>query len=153
MMTPPQRYVWRAFAQLSTAELYALLRLRSEVFVVEQQCIYLDADGRDMEADHLLASRDDDHLAGCLRVFAPDKVTGFAGIGRVITSPEARGTGLGRWLVHEAIDFIAKRHGGVQIEISAQAYLERFYGGFGFKRTSADYLEDGILHCAMLRAG
>lgn len=151
-MRRPQRYAWHGFAELSAAELYSLLRLRSEVFVVEQQCIYLDADGRDAEADHLLAWGEDGHLAGCLRVFAPDKVGAPAGIGRVVTSPGDRRTGLGRWLVHEAIDFIGERHGEVQIAISAQAYLERFYAGFGFTRSSADYLEDGILHCEMLRS-
>jgi ElaA protein len=151
MMRRPERYAWHGFAQLSAAELYSLLRLRSEVFVVEQQCIYLDADGRDAEADHLLAWGDGNHLAGCVRVCAPDKAGGPAGLGRVVTAPADRGTGLGRWLVHEGLDFIAKRYGNVRVKISAQAHLERFYAGFGFERTSADYLEDGILHCEMIR--
>lgn len=152
MMRPPQHYAWRGFGQLSAIELYSLLRLRCAVFVVEQQCPYLDLDGRDLEADHLLAWEQNDRLSGYLRVFAPDKLDAIARIGRVVTSSEGRGTGLGRWLVHEALDFIAKRHGGVQVEISAQARLERFYADFGFRRSSADYLEDGILHCDMLRS-
>lgn len=151
-ITLPQRHAWRGFGQLSAGELYLLLRLRCEVFVVEQQCAYLDVDGRDLEAEHLLAWGDHDHLSGYLRVFAPDKVNATAQIGRVVTSPEDRSTGLGRWLMHEALDFIAKRHGGVQIKISAQAHLERFYTDFGFRRSSADYAEDGILHCEMLRS-
>jgi ElaA protein len=151
-MTSPQRYAWRGFGQLSVAELYLLLRLRSEVFVVEQRCAYLDVDGRDLKADHLLAWGPSDRLSGYLRVFAPDNVDATAQIGRVVTAPEDRATGLGRWLMHEAIDFIAERHGGVQIKISAQAHLERFYTDFGFRRSSADYLEDGILHCEMLRS-
>jgi ElaA protein len=152
MMRPPHRYVWRGFRELSAAELYSVLRLRCEVFVVEQQCAYLDVDGRDPEADHLLAWGNNDLLAGCLRVFAPDEADATAQIGRVVTAPEARGTGLGRWLMDEAVDFIAERHGAVRIKISAQAHLERFYTDFGFSRSSADYLEDGILHCEMLRS-
>ena len=152
MTRPARRYDWRSFEQLSSVELYLLLRLRSEVFVVEQRCAYLDVDGRDLEAHHLLVWGREDRLAGYARVFAPDKVDATAGIGRVVTSAEGRGSGLGRWLMHEALDFIASRHGDVQIRISAQAHLERFYNEFGFRRSSDDYLEDDILHCDMLRS-
>jgi len=112
MITPPQQYAWRGFDQLSTTELYLLLRLRCEVFVVEQRCAYLDIDGRDQEADHLLAWGANDRLSGYLRVFAPGKVDASAQIGRIVTSSEGRGAGLGRWMVKEALGFIAKRHGG-----------------------------------------
>jgi ElaA protein len=152
MITPPQQYAWRGFDQLSTTELYLLLRLRCEVFVVEQRCAYLDIDGRDQEADHLLAWGANDRLSGYLRVFAPGKADASAQIGRVVTSSEGRGAGLGRWMVKEALGFIAKRQGDVQVKISAQVYLERFYADFGFRRSSDDYSEDGILHCEMLRA-
>jgi len=153
MMTkPPHHYAWRGFHQLSATELYLLLRLRCEVFVVEQQCPYLDIDGRDLEADHLLAWGVDDRLARYLRVFAPPRVDATAQIGRIVTSPEDRGSAIGRWMVQEALAFIAERHGGVLVKISAQVYLERFYAGFGFSRSSDDYSEDGILHCDMVRS-
>jgi ElaA protein len=151
MPESPQHHYWRSFAQLSTAELYSLLRLRCEVFVVEQQCAYPDIDGRDLEADHLLAWDSKDRLSGYLRVFGPDAADASARIGRIVTSPRDRKAGLGRWLVREALDFVAARYGDASIKISAQAHLERFYADFGFERSSPDYLEDGILHCDMLR--
>lgn len=151
MSGSPEHHAWRSFAQLSTAELYSLLRLRCEVFVVEQQCAYLDIDGRDPEADHLLAWDSDGCLSGYLRVFGPDATNASARIGRIVTAPGDRKAGLGRWLVRQALDFISKRNGDVSVKIAAQVYLERFYAGFGFERSSPDYLEDGILHCDMLR--
>lgn len=126
MIKPPQQYAWRSFDQLSGTELYLLLRLRCEVFVVEQRCAYLDVDGRDLEADHLLAWGPNDRLSGYLRVFAPTKVHASAQIGRIVTSPEDRGAGLGRWMMHEALSFIAKRHGGVQVEISVKSIWNTF---------------------------
>jgi ElaA protein len=152
MIKPPQRHVWRSFQQLSTEELYSLLRLRCEVFVVEQRCAYLDIDGSDEIAEHLLARGFDDRLCGYLRAFAPGKLGPAAHIGRVVTSPADRGTGLGTWLVQEALDFIAQRFGDVQVELAAQVHLERFYESFGFRRSSETYPLDGILHCDMLRA-
>jgi ElaA protein len=151
MSGSPQHHAWRSFAQLSTAELYSLLRLRCEVFVVEQQCAYLDIDGRDQQADHLLAWDSANRLCGYLRVFGPDGPDAAARIGRIVASSGDRGAGLGRWLVRQALDFVARRYGDVPIRISAQVYLERFYAEFGFERTSPDYREDGILHCDMLR--
>ena len=152
MTEPPQRFAWRGFHQLSATELYLLLRLRCEVFVVEQQCAYLDIDGRDLEADHLLAWGADDRLSGYLRVFGPTKGNGVAQIGRIVTSSEDRGLGLGRWLVQEALGFVAERHAGVPVKLSAQVHLERFYAGLGFTRSSDDYSEDGIFHCDMVRS-
>jgi len=152
MTKPPQHHVWRSFGQLTATELYLLLRLRCAVFVVEQQCPYLDIDGRDPAADHLLAWGGNDHLSGYLRVFAPGKTDATAQIGRIVTAPQDRGSGLGRWMMQEALGFIAQRHGDVPVRLSAQGYLERFYAGFGFRRSSDDYSEDGILHCDMLRS-
>ena len=151
MSGSPERHIWRSFVQLSAAELYVLLRLRNEVFVVEQQCAYQDIDGQDPLADHLLAWDSHGELSACLRVFAPDTAGGCARIGRIVTSPRHRKLGLGRWLVRQALEFIAARHGDVPVKISAQVYLERFYVSFGFARTSAEYLEDGIPHCDMVR--
>jgi ElaA protein len=147
----PHHHAWRDFAQLSAEELYSLLRLRNEVFVVEQQCAYQDIDGKDPKADHLLAWDSNGDLSGCLRIFSPGADNRHARIGRIVTSPRHRKAGLGRWLVRQALDFIAARYGDVSVKISAQVYLERFYADFGFARSSPDYFEDGILHCDMLR--
>ncbi|GGF08361.1 GNAT family N-acetyltransferase [Aliidongia dinghuensis] len=144
----PERFVWRAFDALGTAELYALLQLRSDVFVVEQNCVFADIDGKDAAALHLLVWVGD-MLGGYLRVFAPADA---AKIGRVVVAPAWRSTGLGRRLMAAALDQIAARWGAVPVELSAQAHLERFYSSFGFERTGPDYLEDGILHCDMRRA-
>jgi ElaA protein len=151
MIRPPQRHAWRSFHQLTTSELYLLLRLRCQVFVVEQQCAYLDIDGTDQTADHLLAWDIDDDLSGYLRVFAPNVFDAVARVGRLATSSRHRGTGLGHWLMEEALGFVARQYGDVTIELSAQAYLERFYSKFGFVRSSENYLEDGIPHCKMQR--
>jgi ElaA protein len=151
MIRPPSRHAWRSFRQLTTHELYLVLRLRCQVFVVEQQCAYLDIDGSDQMADHLLAWDVDDDLAGYLRVFAPSASDTVARIGRIATSPRHRGTGLGRWLVEEALGFVAQRYAAVVVELSAQAHLEPFYSKFGFRRSSGNYLEDEIPHCRMQR--
>jgi ElaA protein len=153
MSESPKRHAWRSFAQLATEELYSLLRLRSEVFVVEQHCAYQDVDGKDPQADHLLAWDSDGALSGYLRVFGPDAADGCARIGRIVTSPRHRKVGLGRWLVRQALDFVVAGYGDVPVKISAQVHLERFYTGFGFVRSSPDYVEDGIFHCDMLRLG
>jgi ElaA protein len=125
----PEHHAWRSFAQLSTSELHSLLRLRCEVFVVEQQCAYLDIDGRDPEADHLLSWDSDGRLSGYLRVFGPVADDASARIGRIVTAPGDRKVGLGQWLVRQALDFVARRYGDASIKISAQARLERFHAG------------------------
>lgn len=145
-----ERLVWRDFDALTIGELYALLRLRQDVFVVEQNCIFTDIDGKDPAARHLLAFVGE-VLGGCLRIFAPAEAGGAAKIGRVVVAPAHRSTGLGRRLMAAALDEIAGRLGHVPIELAAQAHLERFYASFGFVRCSDDYLEDDILHCDMRR--
>ncbi len=146
----PWRYAtWSA---LTTDELYRLMVLRQRVFVVEQACPYLDADGWDPRATHLWC--DDDAGAAAvayLRVFAPGVKYAEASLGRIVTAPEARGGGLGRRLVAEGLARIAAAHGAAPVRIGAQAYLERFYGEAGFVRVSDDYLEDGIPHLEMVR--
>jgi len=136
----------RAFAELSPRELYAIIALRERVFVVEQRCTYLDADGVDPACRHLWCAEGDRVLAYCRLVPAGLKFPEVS-IGRVITAPEARRTGLGRELVRRALD----RLGPVPIRIAAQVYLERFYGDFGFVRVGEGYLEDDIPHVDMLR--
>ena len=140
--------VWRerAFAELSVGELYNIVALRERVFVVEQACAYLDADGHDPASRHLWAEREGALHAYLRIVPAGVKFTELS-LGRIITAPEARGTGLGKALVQRGI----LAAGNVAIRIGAQAHLERFYGGFGFVRASDLYDEDGIPHIEMLR--
>ena len=142
-------FAWRSFDALGARELHDLLRLRADAFVVEQNCAFAEIDGRDPDALHLLARRaEGGPLAGTLRLFPPD-AAGRAVIGRVATAPAARGTGLGRALMAEGMAEARRRFGPAPIAIGAQTRLERFYGGLGFARTSEDYMEDRIPHCAM----
>jgi ElaA protein len=139
--------LWRQFSELNATELYALLRLRSEVFVVEQQCIYLDLDGKDQESLHLLA-RKAETLFGYLRVHLVNR--NEAKIERVVVSPNARGQSIGRQLIVEAIEEAGRRFGPISIKVAAQSHLEGFYHQFGFSRVSADYIDFGIPHCDLL---
>lgn len=156
---------WRCapFADLSSAELYAALQLRSSVFVVEQRCPFLDPDGDDDRAWHLLgwqnqADHHDQtttpdhrpHLAAYARLFAPGVKYAEASIGRVVTHPDARRTGAGRALMAEALRQLGNVAPNAPVRIGAQRYLERFYASFGFLRDGADYLEDGIVHVEMV---
>jgi ElaA protein len=128
------------------------MALRQRVFVVEQSCPYLDADGWDDRAEHLWC--DDERATAChayLRVFAPGVKYEEASLGRIVTAPEVRRHGLGRPLVREGLARLAAVHGAVPVRIGAQQYLEPFYGGLGFVRASDDYLEDGIPHLEMVR--
>lgn len=149
------RWSWLPFAELGTAELYAALALRQRVFVVEQSCPFLDADGRDDRAHHLLGWVDDADgrplLAAYVRVFPPGVLYPEATISRVVTHPAARRTGLGRELMAEAIRRTEALAPGAGIRLGAQRYLERFYEGFGFHTVSPPYDEDGIEHVEMLR--
>ena len=144
------RWLWKNWAALSKEELYALLALRQEVFVVEQDCPYLDADGQDQESHHLLGFQDQE-LVAYARAFPPGAVYPEAAIGRVITAPSIRGTGMGRPLMQEAIRWVEKEWGAVPIKLSAQAHLEGYYGSLGFVICGAGYDEDGIPHVPMRR--
>jgi ElaA protein len=143
-MTNP-RWHDRAFAELTTAELYAITMLREQVFVVEQACVYLDADGLDPVARHQWAETN--AILAYARILPAGAKFAEASIGRVVTAPQARGTGLGRELMRRAVTTC----GPVPIRIGAQAHLERFYGELGFARASEVYDEDGIPHIEMLR--
>ncbi len=136
----------REFRELSTSELYAIVELRERVFVVEQKCVYLDADGLDPRSRHLWAERDGAIVAYLRIVPAGAKYDELA-IGRVVTAPEVRGSGLGRELMRRALDAI----GGAAVRISAQAHLEAFYSSLGFHTASLPYDEDGIPHVEMIR--
>jgi len=134
------------FADLTPAELYALLRLRVDVFVVEQECAYPELDGRDTETGtrHLWVG-DDDAVAGYLRLLAePD---GTRRIGRVCTAPDSRGSGVAARLVDEALRLAA----GDPVVLDAQTYLRDWYERFGFAPSGAEFVEDGIPHVPMRR--
>ncbi len=138
----------RAFDELTTRELYAITQLRERVFVVEQSCVYLDADGMDLLARHLWAD-DAGSIRAYLRLVPAGVKFPEISIGRVITAPEARGTGLGKELMRRGI----AAAGAGPIRIGAQAHLAKFYGELGFVRASEPYDEDGIPHVEMTRAG
>jgi ElaA protein len=147
----------RPFAALDAATLYEILALRSQVFVLEQRCVYLDPDGLDPVLLHL-QGRDVSGGAGNLQAYArlvPPRAKGaqqpLPMIGRVVTAPTARGAGQGRALMQQAIAECGRLWPGQTIEISAQQHLERFYASLGFEPVSAPYDEDGILHVDMRR--
>jgi ElaA protein len=141
----------KPFDTLTLAELYALLQLRSEVFVVEQTCAFQDLDGHDQAAYHLLGHTATGELAAYARLFGPGLSYAQVSIGRVVTSPRHRRGGLGRELLTQAIAGCAALFGPQPIKIGAQCYLQAFYESFGFVQQGEPYLEDGIPHMYMLR--
>ncbi|MCY1523074.1 hypothetical protein D9M68_579580 [compost metagenome] len=140
---------YKKYEELTTSELYAILQLRNEVFVVEQNCVYQDIDGKDQQSFHLMAWHDGE-LAAYTRLVAPGISFKEASIGRVITSPRYRAKGIGILLMEKSIAHTLQSYATNQIKIGAQLYLKRFYSGFGFVQTSEIYLEDGIEHIDML---
>ena len=146
------RWEFKTFDALTAAEVYAFLKLRSEVFVVEQNCVFLDMDDKDQMCHHLLGYKGN-LLAAYTRIVPmgvsyPD----YPSIGRVITSPQARGEGLGKILMEESIQRLFSLYGHVPIKIGAQLYLKKFYESLGFVQCGDVYDEDGIPHLPMLRA-
>lgn len=139
-------------SDLTPHELYALLALRSQVFVVEQHCAYLDVDGQDLSGDtcHLLAWQDDALLA-YLRLLDPATQGGDVVIGRVVIAPQARGTGLGHQLMERAVQACTERWPELPIYLSAQAHLQGYYGRYGFVAVTEVYLDDDIPHIGMRR--
>ena len=151
-MTTPDALSWRSaqLAQLPPDVLYAVLQLRSAVFVVEQQCLFQDMDGNDMQALHLMGWRGHELLAYA-RCFAPGVLYAEASIGRIATRLDARGGGLGHQLVARSLELVHATWGPQPIRIGAQARLKDFYRQHGFVDTGIDYVEDGIDHVQMVR--
>lgn len=137
------------FNELSTGQLYDLLRLRSAIFVVEQKCIYPDLDGKDDKALHLLGY-EGERLAAYTRIFAPGDYTDRASIGRVAVREGFRGRGYGKEIMKASIEAVQKEFGSAEVAISAQLYLRKFYDELGFRAVGETYLEDGIPHIKML---
>ena len=137
------------FRELNTDQLYELLGLRADVFVVEQNCVYGDLDGKDATALHLLGRSDSGSLAAYARILPPGK-DGLPIIGRVVTPPEERGKGTGHELMRQALSAIERTYGDRRSKLEAQSHLEKFYAGHGFVRQGADHLLDGIPHVDMV---
>lgn len=142
---------WARLQDLGPLDVHDLLKLRQDVFVVEQESLYRDIDGQDPEALHLLVRlKPADKLVGILRLVT-DPEAGRARIGRVVIAPEGRGSGLGRKLMWAGITKAEELVADCTIDLAAQAHLERFYQSFGFATVSEEYLEDGIPHLDMIR--
>lgn len=139
------------FDELSLRQLYQILKLRQEVFVVEQTCPYLDADGEDEHAQHLVATNNDGLIVAYARIYKPDEQQSYGRIGRVLTHSSVRRSGLGRELMQRAIDYLQQQAPGATIRVGAQTYLLSFYQSFGFKAIGPEYLEDDIPHVDMDR--
>lgn len=148
----PHTTVWRlmTFEDLRVGELYEVLRLRSEVFVVEQQCVFQDIDGDDREAHHLLGVQGGE-LKAYARCFGPGVKSTEASIGRVVTHPTARGNGLGHALMGQAVAAVSQVWGPQAIRVGAQAHLAAFYAKHGFVDQGKPYIEDDIPHLEMIR--
>jgi ElaA protein len=145
------RWEFKTFEELNVGELYELLKLRSRVFVVEQHCVFLDMDGLDYRAHHLMGYYEGT-LAAYTRILPlgvsyPD----YPSIGRVVTAPEVRGKAIGFALMQESIKRLQELYGIVPIKIGAQLYLKKFYESLGFTQSGEVYFEDGIEHIPMQR--
>jgi ElaA protein len=141
----------KRFNELSTTELYSVLQLRSEVFVVEQNCVYQDIDGKDAKAIHLIGTFEDEIVA-YVRIFKPGDYFEQASIGRVVVKQKYRDRKWGYDLMNEAIQATQTVFNETKITISAQLYLKKFYENLGFIQTSEMYLEDDIEHIEMKRS-
>jgi ElaA protein len=145
---------WQTFSQFSGQDLYLVLAARQQVFLLEQRCLYPDMDGLDQDAHHLLGWRtinDKRQIVAYLRCLAPGAKYAEMSLGRVLTTANNRGAGIGRELLVEGIAQAERQHPGHRIRIGAQLYLERFYTDLGFQSVSDPYDDDGIMHIDMLR--
>ena len=141
-------FQWHPFSELSVEQLYALLKLRAEIFVVDQNCAYLDPDGKDPFALHLLGT-DESGLAAYLRVFPPTEIENYIVFGRVVTAKRARAQGFGKHMLQEFFRYCDIHYPNVTVQCSAQYYLKKFYESFGLKAYGEVYQEDNIPHIAM----
>lgn len=142
----------KSWEQLSKDDLYQLLALRSEVFVVEQNCVFQDMDFKDQKALHVLGKDANAELKAYSRIFAKDQYyKDFQSVGRIVTEGKSRNSGYGVELLEFSIRACEENFGTDQIKIGAQKYLTNFYEKFGFKEIGEDYMEDGIPHCIMIK--
>lgn len=150
MSTPGLFYKVKTYSELTRDELYALLQLRAEVFVVEQDCVYQDVDGKDHLALHVLGYKED-ALVAYTRIFPPNTYFEKASIGRVVVQEEERAHKYGYELMEVSIKAIEDTFQTTVIKISAQTYLKKFYNNLGFQQVGQGYLEDGIPHIGMIK--
>jgi ElaA protein len=139
----------KTFSELDIEDLYQILRLRSEVFVVEQDCVYQDIDNKDQNAIHIYY-KENDEIVAYTRIFKPGYYYENPSIGRVVVSKKNRGKYLGKKVMMDSIEYIKQNIKGEKIELSAQKYLDNFYKDLGFYKIGEDYLEDGIPHQRMI---
>ena len=144
------QWLLKKFDELTPLELYNVLRLRSEVFVVEQNCVFLDMDNKDQQSFHLMGSHDNE-LVAYVRLLPPGLAYDEISIGRVVSSPQYRGSGAGKLIMQKAISTAAELFRKQPIRIGAQLYLKNFYSSLGFEPQGDIYLEDGIQHIIMLK--
>ena len=144
-------WYFKDFYQLETVELYEILKIRALVFVVEQNCVYLDVDDEDLTTIHLIGRNENNQIVAYCRIFPPKQDESFAVIGRVLVRMENRGDGLGKLLMQKAIHYLEIKLDVKSIKISAQYYLLAFYQTLGFKQTNEVYLLDEIPHIEMFR--
>lgn len=144
------QWLLKKFEALTPYQVYAILQLRNEVFVVEQACVFQDADDKDQHCYHLMGFNDN-KLVAYTRIVPEGVIYEQASIGRVVTAPSARRLGAGKALMNQSIDTVYNLFGRVPIKIGAQLYLKNFYESLGFHQVSDVYLEDGIEHIYMLR--
>jgi ElaA protein len=142
-------WILKKFEELTAPELYKIMQLRNEVFVVEQNCVYQDADDKDQPSLHL-CGWDGEKLVAYTRIIPQGISYAEASIGRVVTSPAYRNTGAGRQLMKESIDRTFSQFNCNAIKIGAQVSLTKFYQSLGFVQSGAEYLEDGIPHIEMI---
>lgn len=141
-------YIWKPFDELFSDELYAMIHLRQKVFIVEQDCPYIDADYTDQDAFHLLVYKNND-LIGYLRAFKPGVKYEGSSLGRIVTEVNSRGMGIGKEITKEGVNFLSRKFPNHEIVISAQHRLEQFYIDIGFTARGEVYLEDDIDHIQM----
>ena len=141
----------KKFSELNSNELYALLQLRSEVFVVEQDCVYQDIDGKDQKALHILGYKKN-NLVAYTRVFKPGDYFDESSIGRVVVKENERQHQYGYDIMKASIEAIHNHFNTTEIKISAQTYLKKFYNNLEFKEIGEEYLEDDIPHVAMIKS-
>ena len=141
--------ITKKYSELEKEELYQILRLRSEVFVVEQDCVYQDIDNKDQKAIHLFYKKEEEIIA-YTRIFKKGDYYENPSIGRVVVLKKIRGKDVGKKIMIDSIEYIKQNIQGKKIELSAQKYLDKFYKDLGFYKTGEDYLEDGIPHQRML---
>lgn len=143
------QFVIKHFRDLTTNELYEILKTRFEIFVTEQECIYQDLDDKDQDAYHVFCWNDNGRVAGCLRVFWKDEAAGIAQIGRVVTLEH--GLGIGGQMLHQGVELAINQFHAKKIYLEAQCYATGYYAKEGFEVVSESFMEDGIPHVQMER--